>query len=608
LLQKADNKAGAAELFEKALGSSNIFIRQAAATELCNLIYEGLELGKALERVRREAAGSWGAAFGALGKSPDKEKVLDFLLSSGSMEYGMSFPGEAALYTLRECKNQEEVFFNEIENAAIEGRFAAGQSRFRAALGFFRIVLEASGAQPGIFFTYPALVNDLGRSFQYADSGNEGIELFLKWENAAPTGELRFRLFFFAARIARQRGNTEMGISLFEQALPFAPDYVQADACIWYILDSSLGGSLDIFIRRLEQYITQWRDSNYFDDVLDKLSRELLLKRDWKNIIRVFSIIQNQSAGASTARYAWIVGRAIEEGYLSAEEIQLAAQAIRADDLPSAFRRIAYDASFYYRSLSADRISLDFPQPTAYVTRDSAAMEFLLGFFNNNAAEFAPRHISSMEKTLALHELRILARALADAGLYVESMRLVTVYSKLDGYIAEQRDMEIQYPRPFRELVEKYAAETGIAPSLLYGLIRTESAFQSDVVSRAGAVGLTQLMPETAVEMAGRIRRAGGPDYLQGEPGSLSLNNPDQNIHIGAYYLRYLKGRFDNTLLSLMAYNGGMNRIRRWRAASNLPADLFLDTVEFRETREYGRRVLAAAWIYRELYYPDDVF
>ena len=123
-------------------------------------------------------------------------------------------------------------------------------------------------------------------------------------------------------------------------------------------------------------------------------------------------------------------------------------------------------------------------------------------------------------------------------------------------------------------------------------------------------MGLTQLMPATAEEMAGRIRRRSGPDYMRREntvPG-LDLTDPETNIHIGAFYLGYLTERFENTLLALLAYNGGMNRIRRWRAASTLPVDLFLETIEFSETREYGRKVMAAAFVYRELYYSDDVF
>jgi soluble lytic murein transglycosylase len=161
------------------------------------------------------------------------------------------------------------------------------------------------------------------------------------------------------------------------------------------------------------------------------------------------------------------------------------------------------------------------------------------------------------------------------------------------------------FPRPYIELVETYARENGIAPQVLYALIRTESAFQNAVVSSAGAVGLTQLMPATALDMAGRIKRSGGPDYA-GEENGLDLNDPKQNIHIGSYYLQYLIDRFGDMLLSLLAYNGGMNRIRRLREASPLPVDLFLETISISETRDYGRKLMSAAAVYEALYYPQN--
>jgi soluble lytic murein transglycosylase len=210
-----------------------------------------------------------------------------------------------------------------------------------------------------------------------------------------------------------------------------------------------------------------------------------------------------------------------------------------------------------------------------------------------------------MESSLYPEELRRIAEALGTAGQYQESMRLVSLYAGRDGYEITRRDMELWYPRPFLALVEKYAQEAGIEPALLFGLIRTESAFNGDAVSHAGAIGLTQLMPNTAEEMTARIRRRGGPDYTD-------LHDPAANIHIGAVYLAYLNDRMGDNLLALLAYNGGMNRVRRWRVTAaayagvtpqGFPPDLFLETVEFVETREYGRKVTAAAAIYKELYY-----
>jgi soluble lytic murein transglycosylase len=229
-------------------------------------------------------------------------------------------------------------------------------------------------------------------------------------------------------------------------------------------------------------------------------------------------------------------------------------------------------------------------------------MEFLRGFFEYGAAPFALPYILARNAELSIPELRALAGFLEKADQYPETIRLVSLYMERPDYTPNQADLKLFYPRPFQKTIEENAREAGLRRELLFALVRTESAFQPDVVSRAGAVGLTQLMPATAADMAGRIKARGGPDYTEnGEP---DLRAPGVNVHIGAAYLRYLTERMESPFLAILAYNGGMNRVRRWRGGEqHLPEDLFLETVPYAETREYGRKVLAAALIYGYLYY-----
>lgn len=618
------HQAEAIICFEKALDAANPHIASAAAAELMSMRYTGVELSEAaITGIRQKASGSWAQAIGAVdqGGVIDREKFLALLLHGESRSFD-----EAAHYALqkwlsgRDNDSPGSDVLTEAEAAAIHGRLAVSRSRYNEAMIFFRAVVRDS---PELFFRYPDLLADLGRSYQYAATGREGINLFLDWEKTFSGGEnddneslIRFRLLFFAARISRQRG--EQNIALFEQALPFVPENSpeQADACIWYILDSALAQGSETAIRYMEKYIHQWHDDAYFTDILDILARELVHKRQWKDLLTVSALLRDRP-GTASAHYAWILSRVIEEGYLPPEESA------------EAYMRIAYDAGdsiWYYRSRSAKALGEPFLALPVMTQEPEAAtqaaseqptpvMQFLLGFFEHNAAPFASRYIKVQENDLSVDELRSLAGNLDAAGQYQESMRLVSLYSRKSGYRIERRDLELWYPRPFKELVEQYAEETGIEPAVLYGLIRTESAFDSNIVSRAGAVGLTQLMPATAQETAARIHRRGGPDYTRhdaaenvSEDSALDLRNPAVNIHIGAAYLAYLNERMEDPLLALLAYNGGINRIRRWlraagSASGTLPPDLFLETIEYPETRNYGRRVMGAAAMYKELYY-----
>jgi len=637
-----NSKEEKVRLFEESLTSYNIYIRHAAVDELAKLMYEGVELSEeTAEKVRREAAGIWAAAFDDDGKMIDKEKALEFLLEIENE----TFFDEVRFYVLRECE-KSKISFDETELAAIQGHYLAVKDRYNEALKSFRRFMkkqEWPAQLPALFLRYPQLINDLGKAFQYTGSGNEGIGLFLKWgknlENTAaalavdmPDGapvidapdtvaapvdavDLRYRLQFFAARIARRRGQVDLAVSLFQQARLIAPADKQSDACIWYILDLSLSGPSSVFMQRLEQLIPFWHEDGYFENIIEKYLRELTFKKEWKNLIKIFSLLKDRNYNVSKIQCAWIIARAVEEGYLNAEDKQLAAETadVSTENLSAdVFMRIAHDAAdrfvtqaLYYRFLSAAALGKQFLPETEDKPVENGAsssvIQFLLGFFKNNAADFSIKYINLLEKELNIYELRTLAQALEQEGMFIQSMRLVSLYIDNDGYIPQKQDMELLFPRPYKELIEKYAAEYGIAPALLFGLIRTESAFQNGSVSSAGAVGLTQLMPDTAKDMANRIRRSSGTNYTVA--GEIDLKDPAINIHIGSYYLNYLMKQFDDTLLSLLAYNGGMNRVRQWHAGNKLPVDLFLETAAFSETREYGRKVIGAAAMYKELYY-----
>jgi soluble lytic murein transglycosylase len=275
------------------------------------------------------------------------------------------------------------------------------------------------------------------------------------------------------------------------------------------------------------------------------------------------------------------------------------------------FFRIAFEekrAPLYYRVMSASKLGapliplLPLPQ-TGPNSGAGPEMEFLLGFFEFGASDLAYPYIVKMEQNLAVRNLRTLAEALTASGRRNEALNLISRYMGREDYEIQYEDMILYYPRHFNELIESSAGEAGFGAEILFALVRTESYFMPDAVSRSGAEGLTQLMAPTALDMAGRMARRGWPDYRT--PEGIDLRDPETNVRIGAYYFAYLIEQMKSPMMAILAYNGGMGRLRRWWAADRdkLPEDLFLETIVFDETREYGRRVLAAAVLYGYLYY-----
>ena len=616
-----------ADTFYRAALDGNPIMREEAVRRLLPLFSE-LPPSEEIARLADAAPAPWGRALILLADRAGRGGRTGESRTEAGGELAAVFLSEPVdgLYrwALERAGGTASPIFTEAEAAAVAGRLSVERQAFAEALGHFRTALET---ERDLFFRYQELLTGLGRSFQFGDQSGEGTGLFLKWEEelrnqeAAAGAKLpasglsestetrddparrksAYRLLYFAGRIERQRGHHETASALFGRAVELAPDGIQADACIWYILNMALRDSPDEMADLLRIWIPRWGHNKSFDDILDRLAQYLVSRGRWQTLLEVYRLLK---PGAARAQYGYILGRAAESAYLEGAK-------------PEVFFRAVLDekkASFYYRASSSLRLGTALPLPETASPKKAGGyshpdgylhpelMEFLLGFFEHGASAFAVPYITKYRQELSVDELRVLAEALQQAEIWDESIRLVQVYLERDDYEPVHADLELQYPRPFLEPVESYAEEFGIAPWLLFGLIRTESAFAADIGSWAGAVGLTQLMPDTAEEMAGRLARQGGPDYRR--EGGIDLTEPRINIHLGAFYLRYLLDRMENPLFALLAYNGGMGRVRRWQAGSpELPPDLLTETVEFAETREYARRVAAATAVYGFLYY-----
>ncbi len=151
------------------------------------------------------------------------------------------------------------------------------------------------------------------------------------------------------------------------------------------------------------------------------------------------------------------------------------------------------------------------------------------------------------------------------------------------------------YPLEYGDEIRAAARANRLAPALVAGIIRQESAFDRKATSRVGAKGLMQLMPATAREMSRKL----GMDYHPSR-----LEDPEVNLQLGAAYLRQLIDEFDgNVELAVASYNGGPNRIRRlWKENGGGELDSFVETMTLDESRDYVKRVLVLADSYRQLY------
>ena len=193
-----------------------------------------------------------------------------------------------------------------------------------------------------------------------------------------------------------------------------------------------------------------------------------------------------------------------------------------------------------------------------------------------------------------------LAEQASERGRHHQGLRYMKRYGF--GYLRLPFDAmpreywERLFPLPYSRQLRARAAPHRLDPHLLAGLIRQESEFNAGAKSRAGALGLMQIMPRTGRSLARRV----GIKQLSNR----RLYNPDLSLRLGTLHFRGVLNRFGGCLeYSLAAYNAGEHRVDKWITWGDFrEPGTFVETIPFTETRGYVQAVLRNAEVYEQLY------
>jgi soluble lytic murein transglycosylase len=155
-------------------------------------------------------------------------------------------------------------------------------------------------------------------------------------------------------------------------------------------------------------------------------------------------------------------------------------------------------------------------------------------------------------------------------------------------------DLALRFPMSYLSQVQSNAEWQQLEPAIIFGLIRQESMLDKNAKSAVGARGLMQIMPETGQQIARNLKEPWQTEN--------SLFNPDINIKYGAFYYKQLLNRFDGHFaLAAAAYNAGPSRVVKWLPGDKpVAADVWIETIPFKETRKYVTSVLSYAIIYQQ--------
>lgn len=153
------------------------------------------------------------------------------------------------------------------------------------------------------------------------------------------------------------------------------------------------------------------------------------------------------------------------------------------------------------------------------------------------------------------------------------------------------------FPIGYQAMIQGMAPQH-VDPYLVAGLIREESLYNPRALSAVGAMGLMQLMPDTAKRVARKV----GMPFWQSDPEGLF--EPERNIRLGSWYLGELIHDFQgNLVFAVASYNAGPTAVKRWIAKyGHRPLDEFIEQIGYKETRGYVKRVLGSYWIYKTVF------
>jgi len=238
---------------------------------------------------------------------------------------------------------------------------------------------------------------------------------------------------------------------------------------------------------------------------------------------------------------------------------------------------------------------LDGPLPAA-ATQRWARAQALQSIAFDSSAELELR--SAYADTHAAGLLLAIAKAAEQAGHYgagiLATRQIVTQFESRRFDQIPDEALHTAYPLPYRDLIERESLHYHLDPMLVAGLIRQESAFATDAVSYANAVGLMQLWPPTATKLARSLKFR----YARGR-----LFDPEYNVKLGTSYLSGLLAAYGTPEAALAAYNAGENHVDEWHASQNYRETAeFVESIPITQTREYVQIVARNAEVYRQIY------
>lgn len=175
---------------------------------------------------------------------------------------------------------------------------------------------------------------------------------------------------------------------------------------------------------------------------------------------------------------------------------------------------------------------------------------------------------------------------------------IIIVFVIIFVFAYREKILKMIYPKTYKEAVNIYEEKYDVEENLIFALIKSESNFNPEAVSKSNALGLMQLMEETAKDVADK-----NDIELNKENVKQELFDIYKNIEIGTCYLSKLLDRYEDRGIALAAYNAGIGTVDNWIELGIINKDgTDIENIPYKETNNYVRKILRDYKIYEDLY------
>lgn len=431
------------------------------------------------------------------------------------------------------------------------------------------------------------------------------------------------------ARMRARAGDSETAVGLYQQFVEDFPQSEDAPFAAWWL--ASLTAELDDAAAAIDHYVSLADSYPEHEDAPEALFRAGQLAATAEDLERAYdlwlrsaeeypSTLYGSAALLDALKVELEIGGGDTElpaAVLAASPAASSYQALRARDLAAGNEPFDSLTQFVVPAdettereeaaswlveqfdLDPDLVNEDISEELQQDERLSVGKRLWeLGLYEEGKRELEALRQAYAEDPLATYQLALFFR---DLGLYRSSIIAATTLLNLAG--THELDAPVligrlAYPVYYADLIASLAEQYGFDPRLQFSLVRQESLYESFARSGAVAQGLSQVIPETGAWIAERLE---WPDYENDD-----LYKPYVGLNFGAYYLGEQLEYFDGDVhAALAAYNAGPGNAARWYETAGSDLDLFVDTIDFWETKSYVERIYAGYDIYSHLYEPQ---